>query len=492
MACASMTRTVEVALIGGGIMSATLGALLATLQPNMSVALFERGPTLGGESADAWNNAGTGHAGYCELNYMPDPVDPITALEAARQFHITRQWWSHLATTGLLPDPSTFIHSTPHLDVVFGDKDVTYLRRRYATLTQFPLFAAMEYTEDPAVIAQWAPLLMAGRAGREPIAATRYQDGTDIDFGTLTRALAHIMTGAPHRTVHSGHEVTRLRRRNGLWHITGRDHTTGDRFRIQARFVFVGAGGFALRLLQRARVRAVRGYGVLPAGAAFLRCDNPDVVTRHHGKVYSQAAIGAPPMSVPHLDTRVVDGRVSLLFGPYATFSTRLLKHGRLTDVFTTLRWHNLPILAAATAQNMPFIRYLITELRATPQERFAQLQRFYPEARPEDWTLIHAGQRAQLVTPDRRRIGALRTGTELIADPATHIAGLLGASPGASTAVPIMIDLLQQCFPEHWPDWKTDLEHAIPTLTQPINTPNAVADSHTTTRQALRLDNLA
>lgn len=437
MTTSTQIETVDAVLIGGGIMSATLGALLTTVQPDWSIVLFERRDELATESSASWNNAGTGHSGYCELNYMPDPDDGAKAVDAARQFRLTRQWWAELAETGVLTD--TFVHSTPHLDIVFGERDVDYLRRRYAALQSSPLFADMEYTEDPAVIEQWAPLLMEGRAVDGPIAATRYRDATDVDFGALTQGLAQTVAD-----IRTGHEVTRLRRQaDGLWHVRGRTHS--GKFAVRARFVFVGAGGYALKLLQKAKVREVRGYGVLPAGAAFLRCDNPDVVRRHAVKVYGQAEIGAPPMSVPHLDRRFVGDTESLLFGPYATFSTRLLKHGRLTDLFTTIRWHNVLPLAAACAQNLPLLRYLLRQLMAGRRTKFAQLQRFYPNADPADWTLYQAGQRAQLVVPDGRRIGELRMGTELVVSPDTGIAGLLGASPGASTALPIMLELLRR-----------------------------------------------
>jgi malate dehydrogenase (quinone) len=171
-------------------------------------------------------------------------------------------------------------------------------------------------------------------------------------------------------------------------------------------------------------------------------------------------------MSVPHLDKRVVDNTGYLLFGPYATFSTKLLKHGRVTDLLGTLRWRNLPVLTAAILQNLALVRYLITELVAGPRRRFAQLQRLYPEAEPEQWEFIAAGQRAQLVTPDKRRVGVLQQGTELVTSADGTLAGLLGASPGASTAVPIMFGHLQRCFPERWhTSWQNALTAAVPGL---------------------------
>ncbi|MCA0156194.1 malate:quinone oxidoreductase [Tsukamurella sp. M9C] len=431
----------DVVLIGGGIMSATLGAMLAQERPDWRILLLERADALATESSGPWNNAGTGHSGFCELNYMPDPADGTKPLSMVEQFGRTRAWWDGLVAAGLLD--GGFLHLTPHLDVVFGERDMTYLRQRFETLRTHPEFAAMEYTENPETIRQWAPLVMEGRGpesmwGR--MAATRHPGGTDVDFGALTRGLTAILTDAGGE-VRFGHEVTRLRRTLAGWTVRGRGPQ--GRFEIRARRVFVGAGGKALRLLQSARLPEVRGYAVLPVGAAFLRCSDPEVARRLDGKVYGQADIGAPPMSVPHLDRRYVDGADHLLFGPYATFSTKLLKRGRLTDFFTTLRPGNLHVIAAAGLQNLALVRYLVAQLAASRRARFADLQRFYPAADPAQWELVPAGQRAQLVTPDRRRIGVLQQGTELVTGADGTIAGLLGASPGASTAVPIMQDLL-------------------------------------------------
>ena len=436
----------DLVLIGGGIMSATLASMVAVLEPSWRVIVLERAAQVGGESSGAWNNAGTGHSGFCELNYMPDPEDGTRAGEIARQYRTTLDWWARLAGEGMI-DPKRFINRAPHMTAVFGEHDVEYLRRRFATLSADPAFAGMEFTEDPGRIAEWAPLLMAGRAPGEPMAATRQVAGTDVDFGSLTRQMLDAVV-ARGGVVRTGRDVRALRRTADGWEVSGRDTTTRRRFRIDADRVFVGAGGFALRLLQRARIPEVRGYAVLPVGAAFFRTDAPDVVARHDAKVYGQAELGAPPMSVPHLDRRFVDGGDHLMFGPYATFSTKLLRAGALTDFFTTLRWDNLHVIAAAGLTNLDLVRYLIGQLAASPKRKFQALRRFYPEARFEDWELIGGGQRAQLVKPDPRRIGVLQQGTELVEGGDGTIAGLLGASPGASTAVPIMIELLGRWCP--------------------------------------------
>ncbi|MCD5418043.1 malate:quinone oxidoreductase [Rhodococcus pyridinivorans] len=412
----------DAVLIGGGIMSATLGALLTRLEPDRSILVLERLDEVAAESSAPWNNAGTGHAGLCELNYMPDPADSTRAEEIGGQFRISRQFWQSLDD----PGEATFVNVTPHMNVVFGERDVDYLRQRHAALQRSPLFSAMEYSEDPDAIARWAPLVMTGRSGSEPVAATRYEAGTDVDFGALThRLLSDVRRrGVELRT---GHEVTRLR-------------------------------------------RAANGP-VFPIGAQFLRTGEPDVVSQHAAKVYSQADVGAPPMSVPHLDKRVVDGREWLMFGPYATFSTRLLTRGRLTDLFTTLRLHNIAPLVAVGLQNLSLVRYLVGQLLASRARKFRQLQRFCPEARESDWELIDAGQRAQLVKPDRRRVGVLTFGTEVVASADGSIAGLLGASPGASIAPSAMVELLSTCFPDDVARWRPVLERMMPDLSRETET---------------------
>lgn len=470
----------DAVLIGGGIMSATLGTLLSRLEPEWSVLVLERLDETAAESSASWNNAGTGHAGFCELNYMPDPADPSRAVEIGQQFRISREFWRSLVDSGELEE--SFSSNTPHMNVVFGDRDVRYLRRRYETLQQSPLFSAMEYTEDPDVVARWAPLLMEGRTGSDRVAATRYLGGTDVDFGALTRGLFQTMaeSGAELRT---GHEVTRLRPdQDGRWTVSGRsrdvDGGRAGRFSLRARFVFVGAGGYALGLLQKARIPEVRGCAVFPIGAQFLRTDNPALVSRHEAKVYSQAEVGAPPMSVPHLDKRVVDGHSALMFGPYATFSTRLLKRGRLTDLFATLRVHNIGPLIAVAIRNASLVRYLVAELLATRGRKLRRLRQFHPAAEAADWYPIDAGQRAQLIKPDRRKVGVLTFGTEIVTGADGSIAGLLGASPGASVAPSLMVEVLKTCFPDRVDGWEAPLQRMMPGLARSGDADDAPSES--------------
>lgn len=477
----------DVVLVGGGIMSATLGSMLTLLEPDWRIVVLERADAPATESSDPWNNAGTGHSGFCELNYMPNPADGAKAANIATQFLLSRQWWAHLVKVGLLTDTS-YITSTPHMDLVFGERDVAYLRERHATLSQDPLFEGMEYSEDHATIAEWAPLMMAGRDPGEHVAATRQVRGTDIDFGALTRALTDVITSRGGSLL-TGHTVKAVSRAaDGRWAVTG--NTANGTFTVIARHSFMGAGGMALRLLQMAKLPEVKGYAVLPVGAAFYRCSNPEVVAQHEAKVYGQAGIGAPPMSVPHLDRRNVGGTAHVMFGPYATFSTKLLKHGKLTDFFTTTTLRNLPVITAAGLQNLSLVKYLVKELMAGPQRKFEELQRYYPDADMKDWELILAGQRAQVVQPHKKKIGELQFGTELITGADGSMSGLLGASPGASTAVPIMLELLQTCFPQEWKaSWAEHLAEAVPDLDRSTWDAEAVRSTSADTSAALDLN---
>lgn len=483
--------TADVVLIGGGIMSATLGSMLAVLQPDWRIVMLEKASTIASESSDPWNNAGTGHSGFCELNYMADPHKGSKPASIAEQFQLSRAWWAHLASRRLV-NPADFIHSTTHMDLVFGQTDVDYLRERVATLQANPLFADVQYSENPEEIEQWAPLTMEGRVrDGQPIAASRILRGTDIDFGALTKSLTKIIMAGSDNELRLGHEVKGLKETKQGWTISGTasDNGASRPFSIDAKHVFVGAGGFALRLLQKSGIPEVKGYAVLPVGAAFYRSAASAVVKRHDAKVYGQAAVGAPPMSVPHLDKRIIDDEQYVMFGPYATFSTKLLKHGRLSDFFTTLRPDNLHVIAAAGLQNLDLVSFLIKELVASPKKKFAQLKKYYPRARFNEWELVSAGQRAQLVKPDSRRIGVLQQGTELVVSADGSIAGLLGASPGASTAVPIMIGLLKTAFPSQWHrTWRQTLTEAIPDLEREDWTAEAVAKNEDRTAEALGL----
>ncbi|WP_105566036.1 malate dehydrogenase (quinone) [Microbacterium halophytorum] len=467
-----MTETVDVVLIGGGVMSATLGTLLKELQPDWKIAAFERLGDVAQESSNPWNNAGTGHAALCELNYMPNPDDPAKAVNINEQFQVSRQMWVSLIERGILSAPDTFINATPHMTFVRGEKDVEYLRQRYETLKDQPLFEGIEFSDDSRVINQWAPLLMQKRRAGEPFAATRVPAGTDVDFGAVTHQLFDHLT-ANGVDLHLDHEVRKLKRRkDGTWDITYRNLAGRTPGRINAKFVFVGAGGWAIKLLQSAKIPEIRGYGVFPIGGQFLKTSNPKLVAQHRAKVYSQAAVGAPPMSVPHLDARMVDGEGSLMFGPFATFSPKFLKQGKWSDIVAQVRLGNIGSMLKVGATNLDLVKYLVSELMKGREKKLDGLREFMPTAKDSDWELIQAGQRAQVM-----KGGKLQFGTEVVSSADGSIAGLLGASPGASTAVPIMLNLLEKCFPAEFPTWKPELEKLVPSLGAALNDDAALAE---------------
>jgi malate dehydrogenase (quinone) len=462
-----VSEPVDVALIGGGIMSATLGTLLHELEPTWTISVIERLSAPAEESSNPWNNAGTGHSALCELNYSPQrpdgSIDVSNAIKVNEQFQVSRQFWAYLVEHGALPDPQSFINAVPHMSFVWGAENVDYLRRRYDALAGHPLFAGLEFSDDPRTIRSWAPLLIPGRSKGQPIAATRIVAGTDVDFGRLTHLLLDRLV-ADGAELLLEREVRHLvREKDGLWTIRGK-HTVGHSpFQLQARFVFVGAGGGALHLLQRSGIPEIRGYGGFPISGQFLRTDDPEVVAQHSAKVYGKAAVGAPPMSVPHLDTRVVDGQASLLFGPYAGFTPKFLKTGSWWDLFGSIRWHNLGTMVGAGLKNLDLVRYLVTELLATRAKRLEALREFAPRARQADWRLITAGQRVQIMKRDADGRPVIQFGTEVVAAHDGSIAGLLGASPGASTAVPIMLELLDRCFPQRVAGWRARLIEMVP-----------------------------
>lgn len=465
----SKYEKVDVALIGGGIMSATLGALLRHLDPKLSIAAFERLDEVALESSNPWNNAGTGHAALCELNYMPDSKDgslpdPSKAIAINEQFQLSRQLWASFVKLGILKSPESFIHSTPHMTFVRGEKNVDYLRRRFVALAKQPLFAGFEFTTDYKKIKSWAPLLINGRQPGEPIAATRIESGTDVDFGAITNQLFDYLE-KKNSPIQLHSEVVSLRRVNAGWHVTVKDTATGTKRYLEAKFVFVGAGGWALKLLQNAGIPEAKGYGLFPVSGSFLRTDDAELVAQHQAKVYSQASVGAPPMSVPHLDTRIVDGKASLLFGPYAGAIPKFLKRGSILDLPLAIRPSNIRPYLSVAIRNLPLIKYLVTELTKSQEKQFEALREFMPSANPDNWKLIVAGQRAQVIKRDSRGNGVLQFGTEVVTSADGSIAGLLGASPGASTSVHIMLEVLQKSFGGNFDTWQPELKRLIPSL---------------------------
>lgn len=461
----------DVALIGAGVMSATLGTLLRKLSPELRVEIFERLDHAAAESSDAWNNAGTGHAGYCELNYTPrhpdGSVDCSKAIKIASQFAMSLELWRSLVASGDLPDAQSFVRRVPHVSFVWGEEDVAYLRARHARLSRSELFASMELTEDAERITSTVPLVMEGRSRSVPIAATFMAEGTDVNFGALTRGMCAALTAQPGVAMHLSHEVKDLRRDGRLWCLDVVDRASGEERTVRAKFVFIGAGGYSLSLLEKSGIPEVAGYGAFPVSGQWLRCTNREVIGRHFAKVYGKAEVGAPPMSVPHLDSRWINGEQELLFGPYAGFTTKFMKEGSWLDLLRSIGVSNVGPVMSAGIENLDLTRYLVGQAMLSVEERIDLLRRYYPTAVADDWEVQVAGLRVQIIKADKSGLGELRFGTEVITSADGSIAALLGASPGASTAVAIMVDLLARCFRDQWSSdpWRTRLSQLLPSF---------------------------
>ncbi|WP_293784635.1 malate dehydrogenase (quinone) [uncultured Aeromicrobium sp.] len=485
-------HTTDVLLIGGGIMSATLGSLITSLEPDWSVTLLERLDGPARESSDPWNNAGTGHAALCELNYTPrlpdGSVDVSKALKINEQFQLSRQLWSYAVENGQLGDPSTFINPVPHVSFVHGEENVAYLRARYDALASNPLFEGIEYIDDHGEFARRLPLMAEGRDAQDKVALSWSDRGTDVDFGALTRQLLSELEKRG-TDVRYGRQVKHLTRdTDGTWAAKVKDLRTGSVTTVRARFVFVGAGGGALHLLQKAGIEEIKGFAGFPVSGQFVRCLNTDIASQHHAKVYGLAPVGAPPMSVPHLDTRVVNGQRSLLFGPYAGWSPKFLKNGSVTDLPRSIRWNNIAPIIGVGLTSMPLVKYLVLELLKSQRSRIEDLRAFAPTARTEDWELITAGQRVQVVRK-KGRGGSLEFGTSIISARDGSIAGLLGASPGASTSVAAMLEVLERCFSSRMEAWKPKLKEMVPSYGVSLQeNPSLLADLRSWTDRALKL----
>lgn len=456
-------------LIGAGIMSATLGVYLKKLQPKATIHIFERLNKVGAESSAAWNNAGTGHSAFCELNYTPykesGELDISKALRISEQFEISKQFWAYFKENHC-PDKPAYINDIPHMSFVWGEKNIEFLKDRYKYLTKYAMFEDMIYSEDWDQISEWIPLMMNGRDKSENLAVTRMDIGTDVNFGAITRSMIRYLEDSDGVTLDLGTEVQDLtRNKNKGWTVEVKNLITGKEEELDTSFVFIGAGGGALPLLEKSDIPEGRGFGGFPVSGQWLRCDNKEVIQKHEAKVYGKAASGSPPMSVPHLDTRHMEEGRSLLFGPYAGFSTKFLKEGSWMDLPLSIEMHNIWPMLKAGINNIDLTKYLIEQVMQSKDDKFKFLKKFYPDADPEDWRLEIAGQRVQIIKKDKREGGTLKFGTEIVSAADGSLACLLGASPGASTSVSIMMDVLKICFPDKMNSaaWKKTIKEMIP-----------------------------
>lgn len=467
----------DVLLIGGGIMSASLGTWLQELQPGWKQLMVERLDGVALESSNGWNNAGTGHSANMELNYTPErkdgSIDVSKALEINESFMITRQFLTSQVQRGVLHDPRSFINSTPHMSFVWGDKNVEYLTKRYAALQKTTLFQGMKFSTDHKQIEQWAPLVMEGRDPNQKVAATWTPVGTDVNYGEITRQLIGSLQKDQNFKLETSSEVTDFKRNSdNSWHVTIKDVKSGANREVDAKYVFIGAGGAAIKLLQKTGIPEADNYGGFPVGGSFLMTENPEVTSRHLEKVYGQASVGAPPMSVPHIDARNLDGKKVVLFGPFATFSTKYLKNGSLFDLLSATTTSNFMPMTHVGIDNFDLVKYLIGQVMLNDDDRFAALKEYYPNARKEDWKLIQAGQRVQIIKKDAEKGGVLKLGTEIVTDQQKTVAALLGASPGASTAAPITLNVMQKLFPEQFAsaEWQQKIRAIVPSFGQKLN----------------------
>lgn len=488
---------VDILLVGAGVMSATLGTLLARLDPSLKIMMVERLNKVAHESTHSLNNAGTGHAGYCELNYTPQQADGSIAINKALAinagFEVSLQFWSWLVENQVLPEPHEFINSIPHQNFVWGEQDVAFLRKRYELLSQHHLFEEMEYSEDPAVLRRWMPLVMARRDPRQIVAATQVKHGSDIDFGALTRHMIKSMKKQPNFELLLGHSIENLKQQaNGRWKVSIKDLHSDARKTIDAGFVFLGAGGGALPLLQKTGLPESKGYGGFPVSGQWLVCKNPEVVKRHHTKVYGKAPSGAPPMSVPHLDARIIDGEPALIFGPYAGFTTKFLKEGSIFDLLGSVTAGNLKPMLKVALDNLDLTRYLIKGAMQSHKDRMAALADFYADANEKEWSLATAGHRVQIIKHCADKGGKLELGTEIISSRDGTLAALLGASPGASISVQAMVEVIERCFKKQLKtaEWKGKMKEMVPSYGESLDdNEKLLAAVRHRTRSTLGLD---
>ncbi|MCU1725220.1 malate dehydrogenase (quinone) [Pseudomonas sp. 5P_5.1_Bac1] len=492
---AAETKKVDVLLVGGGIMSSTLAIWLNELEPGWSMELVERLDKVANESSNGWNNAGTGHSALAELNYTPEKdgkVDITKAVEINESFQITRQFLAWQVKNGVLKNPRSFINSTPHMSFVWGDDNIRFLKKRYEALQASPLFRPMQYSEDPEQIKKWVPLMMDGRDPQQKLAVTWTPIGTDVNFGEITRQYVAYLQTRPNFSLKLSSEVEDITRNDdGSWRVEYKNLKDGSKSTTDAKFLFIGAGGAALPLLQRSGIAEAKDYAGFPVGGSFLVTDNQDIALQHMAKAYGIASTGAPPMSVPHLDTRVLDGKRVILFGPFATFSTKFLKEGSYLDLFASMSLHNTWPMMRVGLREFDLVKYLVGQVMQSDDDRFAALQTYFPKAKKEDWRLWQAGQRVQIIKKDENQGGVLKLGTEVVASKDGTIAGLLGASPGASTAPPIMLDLMQKVFKDRLASsaWQEKLKQIIPSYGMHLNDhPDLVAKEWAYTNEVLQL----
>ena len=455
--------------VGGGIMSATLALMSKILKPDLKVLIVERLDDVALESSAAWNNAGTGHSALCELNYCPEEDGKVIidkAIKICQQFEESKQFWSYLVQQGLLKNPDHFIAAVPHHSWVLGEENATYLEQRFNTMKHHFMFDSIQFTKDKNKMKDWFPLIMHNRDDNEVMAASRIDRGTEVNYGALTKTLFNILETKFDTPVYCNMEVKDIDPSPDIdWTVEMENLKTNQKYNLESKHVFIGAGGGSLLLLQKVEIEEKEGYGGFPISGEWLVCKNQDIINQHNAKVYSKAGIGDPPMSTPHLDTRYINGKRELLFGPFAGFSPKFLKEGSNFDLLKSVKFDNISPLLGAFWHNLPLTKYLIEQVTSSHEDRMKELRKFVKDANSDDWEILVAGQRVQIIKKDEFEGGVLQFGTEVVSSKDGSITCLLGASPGASTATSVMLQVLEKAFPEilHSEDGKAIMDKMIP-----------------------------
>ena len=448
-----LKKEYDLICVGGGIMSATLAIITKLLDPKKEILILERLDKVAQESSAAWNNAGTGHSALCELNYCPEKDGTISikkAINICTQYEISKQFWSFLTEKGLIENPNEFIASVKHHSWVLGKENADYLENRFQEMKNHFMFDSIEFTREIAKMKEWFPLITEDRNNDEIMAASRINRGTEMNYGILTEKLFKILKTEFNTPVHCNMEVLDIDPDTDLdWTVEVKNLKTKKEHQLEAEHVFIGAGGGSLLLLQKVEIEEKEGYGGFPVSGEWLVCKNEEIIKQHNAKVYSKAGIGDPPMSTPHLDTRYIDGKRQLMFGPFAGFSPKFLKEGSHLDLFKSIQFDNIPSMFGAFWHNLPLTQYLIEQVLMSKEDRIDSLRKFIKNAKSEDWEVVKAGQRVQIIKKDEFEGGKLQFGTEVIASKDGSITCLLGASPGASTATSIMLEVIEKAFPE-------------------------------------------
>ncbi|NMT64961.1 malate:quinone oxidoreductase [Marinobacter orientalis] len=436
----------NVIIIGAGIMGTTFATLAKEMVPDLDITILERLDGPGEGNSSAFWNAGTGHEANCELNYTPVDEEVISvekALKIHAQFNVAKQFWAYLIEKGAIKDPTTFINQTKHCTIV-SEPAIQELKLRFKEMSAHHFFEHMRYSEDFDEIKSWIPYTMEERPRHEKMAATVIETGTDVNFGALTEQMAEYAVNDLGVRIEYGTHVRRVHRSpTGRWVIEA--VSKGVPVQHKADVLFVGAGGGAFPLLKRSHLPFRSRFAGFPVGGRFLQAQISEEQARYYtAKTYGKAKVGAPPMSVPHLDLRVVDGKHYLLFGPFASFKPVLERGRGFFDYLTSIRLHDIPGLLNVALEHFPLVKYLVSESFKGEKSMFEELDSFAPGlSKKFDWKPIAAGQRVQII-----KDGDLQMGTEIVVSKDKTYGTLLGASPGASVSPEVMLRCLEQLLP--------------------------------------------